>query len=71
MPTDHAQLYLSTEPMDLKYMEQQAVIGPDARRLPQQTRTRGGPAERSAVKGLWDVITRKITVDVRVPFSPN
>lgn len=50
-------------------MEQQPVLGPEARQMPQQTRRRGGNSETSAVKGLWDIVTRKITVDVKVKFE--
>jgi hypothetical protein len=44
-------------------MEQQSVLGPDARGLPQATRKRGASAESALMRGVWDVVTRKITVD--------
>jgi hypothetical protein len=43
-------------------MEQESVLGVDARHLPDHHRTRS-VEETQAVKGLWDVLTRKVTVD--------
>jgi hypothetical protein len=45
------QLYLSTDPMNLSFMEQWSMLDSGAR----------GPPP--AIGGVWDVITRKITVD--------
>jgi hypothetical protein len=56
------QVYLSSDLLDLSYMEQEPVLGGDARHLPEHDRPHA-VEETQAVKGLWDVLTRKVTVD--------
>jgi hypothetical protein len=60
------QVYLSSDLLDLSYLEQQGVLGPDAGVPSHQSRT-GGAEELQPVKGVWDVVTRKVTVDKTVP----